>query len=407
MMLLSRMRYIDDTVGMFICNVLGQIIRLKNIFLRRTRDIPYDKVRVIVCQKYFGMGSILHSIPLIRALRVRYPNARIIFLTLESQREVVELCGIADEVLTIRLDSFGVLIKDALTRIFYLLRQGVDISVDLEFFSKFTLLVSLLTMARIRIGLYKNKIRPEGVITHEIYYNPYKHISEIYFAYALSLGIMRRPEYFAAPLPSLKYTLSKPLFNKFALNHSSPLVIVNVNSSNLFKFRCWPADYFVRLLKLFINDYPNCHYILVGDDKDTDYVEAICRKVERPSQLINLAGKTSIRELFALIEIADLVITNDSGPLHIASLYQKNLVVFFGPETPLVYGPLNENSLVFYSSDLYCSPCLSVYDSKKALFGENCLINTCLVSIQPEDVYERIKQRFLKQLALIPAHKGQ
>lgn len=114
-------------------------------------------------------------------------------------------------------------------------------------------------------------------------------------------------------------------------------------------------------------------------------------------QILNVAGKTDIGELFSLIEMSYLMITNDTGPLHIASLYGKNIAAFFGPETPVVYGPLNDNALVFYSNDLYCSPCLSVYDNKKTLYGNICVKNICLLEFKPIDVYNRIEKAFLQQ----------
>ena len=84
------------------------------------------------------------------------------------------------------------------------------------------------------------------------------------------------------------------------------------------------------------------------------------------------------------------IITNDSLPVHIASAYEKDVVVFWGPESPNFYGPLNENNLSFYANIL-CSPCLLVFDNK----AENdCKDNICLKQITPEFALEKIEKKF-------------
>jgi len=404
----SFMRYVDDHIGMPIGYLFGRIAQAKHFLLRPHRDLPPDKVKTIFCQKYFGMGSILCAIPLIRALRQHYPNAKIIFLTLELNRETVEVCRIADEVLTINLDFLGKFIIDVMGKIFYLMRKNVDISIDLEFFSKFSMILSFISGAKLRIGLHQKGIRPEGVMTNTIYYNYYKHISEIYFAYASALGIESKPEYFSSGLSSMKKAWGEGIALKLNLKAGIPIVIVNVNASDLFKFRCWPADYFVKLIQLLIQNYPDYYYVLIGGPSDIENVNEICQKVGKYEHLINASGRTNIRELFALIEMSYLMITNDSGPMHIASLYDRNIAAFFGPETPVVYGPLNKNTLIFYSEDIYCSPCLNVYDSKQSLYRETCVKNNCLLEFKPEEVYALTEKQFFssnKEFTPVSSHK--
>lgn len=395
-MTLARMRSIDEGMGTFLCVILGAFLKLKSMILPVRGEMDPKDVKKILCQKYFGLGSILNAIPLIKALRKKYPNAKIIFLTLETQRDVVELCRIADEVITVRLNSIGIFTKDVLSAIAYIAAQKIDISVDLEFFSKFTLIISFFTFARVRIGLHQKKIRPNGILTHSVFYNPYKHLSKIYFAYATALGIEYDREYFGSLLPTLKDRLEEKLIEKLDLKRDKKIVTVNVNTSDLFKFRSWPADYFVELIRLQLKRHPDYQYILVGAPGDYEHVNSIYNKIGRYTQLMNAAGKTSTSELFALIELSDLVITNDSGPMHIASFYGRNTVVFFGPESPIVYGPINKNALVFYAEDTHCSPCLSVYDSKKSLYGESCSENVCLRKIKPEEVFSRTEEVFFK-----------
>ncbi|MEK6715195.1 MAG: glycosyltransferase family 9 protein [Candidatus Omnitrophota bacterium] len=398
-MKLSFMRDIDDNLGVVICKFLWLIVKIKGLFIPSRRDADPRAVKMILCQKYFGMGTILHAIPLIKGLRNHYPNAKIIFMTLKEQESVVRVCNLADEVLTIRLNNIFIFIKDVITNLSYLVRMNIDISIDLEFFSKFSMIISLLSMADIRVGLHQKRIRPGGIMTHNVYYNHYKHIKDIYFAFNTVLGISYDKKYFESTLSSFKKLYENKLRERFGLNGATPIIAINVNASDLFKFRCWPAENFIEMIQLLLRHYPQNYYILIGGKHDYEYVQGVYDKIEnKDGHLINCAGQTNIEELFALIEMSMLVISNDSGPMHIASLYNVNLAAFFGPETPVVFGPINKNSVVFYSKDLYCSPCLCVYDSKKSLYGEECYENSCLTNIKPKEVFEKVEESFLKPI---------
>ncbi len=389
------MRRIDDSLGFFLCKCLGWLLILKKYLFTRSRVINKEEVRTIFCQKYFGMGSILHAIPLIKALRENYPEARIIFMTLKSNQEVLELCKIADEILIVRIDSLNEFIKDVMKHAFYLLRKKIDISIDLEFFAKFSLLISFVTLARVRVGFHLKNIRPEGIITHKVYFNHHRHITEIFFAFAFTLGIERKDAYFTSPLLSFKNPFGKNLLKRHNIPEDSPIVVVNTNASDLFIYRRWPEEYYIELIEELIKVYPQYTYMMIGGNSEFDYVQNICNQIEHEDgQLINCASHTNLAELFGLIEMSFLMITNDSGPMHIASLYGANVAVFFGPETPILYGPLNKNSLVFYRNEQYCSPCISVYDSKKTLYGEDCGQNDCLLKIRPQEVFQKIEKRF-------------
>ncbi|MFA7402482.1 MAG: glycosyltransferase family 9 protein [Pelobacteraceae bacterium] len=396
-MKLATMRVIDETVGSAVASVLGMgVVLFRHIFPRSVAPAP-SEVKTIVCQKYLGMGSILNALPLIKALRSSYPDVRIVFLTLASNRDVVELCHGGDEILTIDTSSFTTFVRGAFASIMELRSHEVDICIDLEFYSKFSLIMSLLMGARVRVGLHMKKIRPSGILTNVVYYNSYKHLSDIYLAYATALGIQFRAEYFSSLLPSMGSETQRVLREKLGIDFDRPIIVVNVNAGDLFLFRRWPKDHFAVLIRDLLCKYPDYAYVMIGDAGDRDYVEQICAQVgsAHKSMLLNAAGLTTIPELFALIESAFLMISNDSGPMHIASLYGINLAAFFGPESPIVYGPVNRNSLVFKSTDQYCSPCLSVYDSKKCLYGEECQDNICLRSIVPAEIFHALEEHFL------------
>ena len=106
-------------------------------------------------------------------------------------------------------------------------------------------------------------------------------------------------------------------------------------------------------------------------------------------KVVNLAGQLTIRELIALLSVSQMVISNYSGPLHIAASLQIPTISFYGPETPLLYGPRGGKQVIFFAG-IYCSPCLNVYNAKKAMCNGD---NRCMQAIRPADVLLEIERQ--------------
>ena len=103
--------------------------------------------------------------------------------------------------------------------------------------------------------------------------------------------------------------------------------------------------------------------------------------------MTTLAGKTSLRELLVLYTLADVLVTNDSGPAHFASLTNIESVVLFGPETPKLFGAIGPGFHAVYAK-LACSPCVNAFNHRFS----PCTDNLCMQSITPEEVYGRVKE---------------
>jgi ADP-heptose:LPS heptosyltransferase len=101
---------------------------------------------------------------------------------------------------------------------------------------------------------------------------------------------------------------------------------------------------------------------------------------------IQFTGQTTFPELMDLFSIGHLLLTNDSGPAHFASLTLIHNFVFFGPETPRLYRPLSKNTHILYS-DFPCSPCLTAYNHRNT----PCRDNQCLQVISVDSVYDQVK----------------
>jgi heptosyltransferase-2 len=121
----------------------------------------------------------------------------------------------------------------------------------------------------------------------------------------------------------------------------------------------WPAEKFIVAARQ-IQEHTNGAFILFGGKKDTALTQQIEAAIQNPqSKVFNLAGKTSLRELMALLKICRVLLTNDTGPMHVAAALGTPVVVPFGSTSPELTGPGlpgdMRNQLI--KSHAPCSPC--------------------------------------------------
>jgi len=117
----------------------------------------------------------------------------------------------------------------------------------------------------------------------------------------------------------------------------------------------WPVENFAELARLLANNFQNTRFAILGDRKDRPLGEIISRAV--PERCLNLCGQTSLPEMVEWLRLCRLMVTNDTGPMHVAAALGKPLVALFGPTEPRRTGPYGQLNNVL-RIDLPCSPCL-------------------------------------------------
>jgi lipopolysaccharide heptosyltransferase II len=150
----------------------------------------------------------------------------------------------------------------------------------------------------------------------------------------------------------------------------------------------WPAEYFAELVRQLAEKFPDTRFAVLGTAEDQSLGETIAR-VEA-QRCLNLCGQTSLLEMVEWLRRCELMITNDTGPMHAAAALGKPLVALFGPTEPRRTGPYGHLESVL-RIDLPCSPCLKshcVYEKP----------NECLKAISPAMVFEHV-QRILPSSA--------
>lgn len=168
------------------------------------------------------------------------------------------------------------------------------------------------------------------------------------------------------------------LLERFGINKSKHRII-GINPGAAYgSAKCWLPDRFEAVThKLIENE--NTRVIYFGDNIGKPLVDDICKNM--PDSVVNLAGKTSLRELLALIECCDAFLTNDSGPMHIASALGVPLLALFGSTSEVKTGPYEGGTIIH--KHVECSPC----------YKRECPIDfRCMTRIGVDEVYEKIQE---------------
>ena len=365
-------RWLDEHIGSLLCYFFS-FLNLFNI----KRKITSDSKNKIIILKFYEMGCIVLLQPCLKALRQKYPNSKIYFITIEKNKEIIEMMNIVDNIFTINDNNIFSFTMDILEKIKKLRNENIDVLIDLEFLTRFSAITTFLISAKKSVGFYSRKVFRGNFYNEKVDYSNEKHITKIYKETFKKLDI--DVEY---KIPfELNYEILENL-NEF----SGKIISVNINSNAAIVERRWPKEYFIEIVKFL--QKTSYKIILVGSKVNEEYVNSFI-KLLADKNIENYTGNLSLKQLAGLFKISKLVITNDSGPLHLAYAMGTATFSFFGPESPAIFGPIGNNHKIFYKN-LSCSPCVDVYNGKKV----KCTKKTveCLNQIKPEEVIEELKK---------------
>ncbi|MDB6081113.1 MAG: rfaF [Chlamydiia bacterium] len=158
---------------------------------------------------------------------------------------------------------------------------------------------------------------------------------------------------------------------------SSDHTIIGINPGAAYgSAKCWPKERFRELTERLLKN-TTIRVLYFGEQSSKPLIDDICRGL--PLRVVNLVGKTNLRELFALINSCTLIITNDSGPMHVAAALKKDLVAIFGSTNDIKTGPYGIGRVIHHH--VPCSPC----------YLRSCPIDfRCMTSISVDEVIQQI-----------------
>jgi ADP-heptose:LPS heptosyltransferase len=150
--------------------------------------------------------------------------------------------------------------------------------------------------------------------------------------------------------------------------------------------RKWPTDRFKKLAEQILDEYPDALVILTGAPREAAPAEKIRDEIGS-KRVISFAGATTMPQLITLFGLCDVLVTNDSGPAHFASMTKIKNIVLFGPETPKLYGPIDGNPMPIWAG-LACSPCINALNHRLS----PCNNNLCMQVISVDEVMQKVRQ---------------
>jgi ADP-heptose:LPS heptosyltransferase len=165
---------------------------------------------------------------------------------------------------------------------------------------------------------------------------------------------------------------------------SAPLILLNPNASDLLPLRRWPPLRYVELARRLLARYPNLFIGFTGAPAEAAPNNRLADEVGS-CRVVQLAGKTTLRQLLVLYTRSDVLVTNDSGPAHFASLTPIHVVTLFGPETPALFAARSPNATALWAG-IACSPCVNAYNNRQSI----CRNNLCMQAITVDDVFEKV-----------------
>lgn len=399
----ETIRIIDIWIGRLICLALTMLRRVTDA-LGLGQGKSHEPVRKILFIKLIEQGATVLAYSAIqRAVRM-VGRENVYFCVFTENREILDIIDLlpSENIFAVRHRHFSDFLWDILKMLRWVRRLGIDTTVDMEFFARASAILAFLTGAGRRVGLHR--FTGEGpyrgdLMTHRIQYNPYLHTAKAYHllvaaldAESLDIPLLKEGvDLFREEVPVFVPTseevdrVKKILADGFGGTPAGRLILLNPNASDMLPLRKWETENFIALGKRILANHDDAWVVVTGAPSESVAALEVCRRIGS-GRVICLAGKTSLRELLVLYTLADILVTNDSGPGHFASMTNIFSIVLYGPETPGLFGPIGGRGRVVYAK-LACSPCVNVFNHRFS----PCRNNLCMQSIAVDDVYETVR----------------
>jgi ADP-heptose:LPS heptosyltransferase len=397
-MKLKTMRAVDYWIGIPMCFLGTVLVRLLGA------PKGPEKPRRVLFIELSEMGSTVIANPALEKAK-RELGAEIFFLIFERNVDSLRLLPTIPEgnIVTIRETSLFALALDTLRFLRWVRRAKIDTVVDMELFSRYSGLLTGLSGAKRRVGFHR--FHAEGLyrgemLTHRVNYNGHIHMAKNFVCMVNAL---------LAPEPEVPYSktfvsdeeirvpiqpvredekefvrgLIRQVYPDYRPDHHR-VVLINPNSSELLPQRRWDRDNYCTLAAMIANEWDDVLVLITGSPAEREEALRMQEKVSHP-RFRSFAGMHKLMAITALYNVAEVLVSNDSGPAHFSAIAPIRSIVLFGPETPKLYGSLGNTEAIWAA--LSCSPCVTAANQKNSA----CNDAVCMKLITPERVLESVR----------------
>jgi lipopolysaccharide heptosyltransferase I len=327
-----------------------------------------DPQKILII-KPSSLGDVVHSLPFLNSIKNCFPQSEIHWVIAKGLEGILEGHPMINKLWVINKDDWKKISKakntiSELNALFQKIRkENFDLVIDLQGLLR-SGIITKATGASLRIGFQEAREGSRFFYTHTVQGGKDIHSVDRYLKIADFLGCNTSEIIFPFPLYE-DHLPSRLETNDYA-------VIV---PGARWRTKRWPAKKFGKLLSLLPIDT-----VIVGSKSDLSIANDIISESERkPASLV---GKTNLHELIEVMKGARFVVSNDSGPMHIAAALNIPVFAIFGPTDPLRTGPYGRNHTVI-RTEISCAPC----------FRKTCDNVRCMQELPAEQVYEAIRLR--------------
>jgi ADP-heptose:LPS heptosyltransferase len=395
---ISTLQHTDRWIGVPLCAILTVFRR---IFEAAGPPGP-RRVRRVLFIKFAEQGSTVLAYPAIRRATAMVGRENVYFVVFEDNRFILDVMEIIPEqnVITISTKSPFTLAIGAFRAVLRARKIDIDAVIDMEFLTRFSAMLTFLTGAKSRVGFHTffgdGPYRGD-LMTHRLLYNPHLHTSQMFEAMveALTRDPAMLPTFDFKPPATQPFAKFNPapgeaaevdalLQRENSQIGSAPLILLNPNASDLLPLRRWPPVRYIELSRRLLERYPDLFIAFTGAPAEATANNRLASEVSS-NRVISLAGKTTLRQVLVLYTRSQILVTNDSGPAHFASMTPIHVITLFGPETPALFGARSSNATALWAG-IACSPCVNAYNNRQSV----CRNNLCMQTITVDAVFDKV-----------------
>ncbi|MGD9034653.1 MAG: lipopolysaccharide heptosyltransferase I [Desulfobacteraceae bacterium] len=340
----------------------------------------------ILIIKLSAIGDVVHTLPFLEVLRDNFPEARVDWVVEEESSQIIDAHEGIDNVIISRRKSWRKrLLKGregfaALREIIRFLKElrsnKYDLVIDLQGLFKSAILTGL-SRGKSKIGPNWGREGSQLFLTERPFFvEADKHAVDKYLKVAEYLGCEKDSWKGHIPIrESDKSSIDKVLDDKGVKDQK----LVAINPFAKWTTKLWQPERFAALADRMQREL-GCGIIFTGSGQDRAEIDEIMERMHEKST--NLAGDTTLKELAYLYSKCQLLVTTDTGPMHIAAAMDCPVVALFGPTAPWRTGPYGKGHTVI-RDEIECSPC----------FNKKCDHVSCMRNITVDKVFEKVKEQ--------------
>ena len=351
-------KFLDRYVGIPI-GILLSLIKIVRTFLdrkvkSRNQGLGSDSEtgfstappKKILFIQLSALGDTILAIPTVRALRQSFPQAELSFLASPTNLSYLERCPYIDQ---------RILFRYPLLQLIRSLRQEhFDWVIDLEHWSRFSVILAYATGAPRLVGFSAAHQNRHYLFTDVVPHIQGKHEVLNFLSVAHELGCSADNTNLAVWIGAME---SEWCQNLLAQKQVDPLVVLHPEAGRRGEpRRRWPQERYVTLADALAARY-GARIILTGAPDELAVSQWITERTK--CKTVCLAGQTQVNQLAALFARADLVISGNCGPMHLAAAAGTPVIAIHGPTNSVQWGPWTDKSTCLEAT-VPCSPCLNL-----------------------------------------------